>query len=128
MNSLKRETTIAKRKPDPFSFPATVCFRIFSSVSFSEAEPARSEAEGCFCGGISSLLKNSDSSAATKLFTFELRRSLLQKRRRAFLLVFGRATHAKQQCLKIKALSQSHLHAFVNRFHRILHGQRSVRD
>ena len=57
MNSLKRETTIPKRKPDPFSFPATVCFRIFSSVSFSVAEPARSEAEGCFCGGISSLLK-----------------------------------------------------------------------
>lgn len=57
MNSLKRETTIPKRKPDPFSFPATVCFRIFSSLSFSVAEPARSEAEGCFCGGISSLLK-----------------------------------------------------------------------
>jgi hypothetical protein len=57
MNSLKRETTIPKRKPDPFSSPATVRFRLFSSLSFSVAEPARNEAEGCFCGGISSLLK-----------------------------------------------------------------------
>jgi hypothetical protein len=50
MNSLKRETTIAKRRPDPFSFPATVCFRIFFSVSFSVTL--------CLCGEISSVLEN----------------------------------------------------------------------
>ena len=56
----------------------------------------------------------------------ELRRPLLQKRGRAFFLVFRRAANAEQRRFQEEAFRQGHSHAFVDRFHSVLNRQRRV--
>src|SRR5581483_3021772 len=56
----------------------------------------------------------------------ELRSALLQKRRCPLFFVFGGAAKTKERCFKIEPFGQGHLHSLIDRFHRELHGQRSV--
>src|SRR5690348_3521905 len=55
-------------------------------------------------------------SKATELFSFKLRRPLLQKRLGSFVLIFRCARRAKQYGFQIQPLSQRHFHAFIHRF------------
>src|SRR5580698_5348173 len=63
-----------------------------------------------------------------ELLPLKRRRTLLEKRCSPFFLIFGRATKSKQSRFQKQALGQSHLHPLVDRLHRVLHCQRSIRD
>src|SRR5437870_6481174 len=120
MNSLNRETTIPKRKPEASSFPTSVFLRIFSSVI--------SSVPLCLCGEMCFIRENPRKPVAKKLLALELCHTFLQKRRRTFLLIFRRARNAEQNRFQIQPFRQLHLRAFIYRFHRILHSQRRVSD
>src|ERR1700682_391206 len=130
MNALKRDTTIAKRFPDELRPPA----KPRSSGSARSSEPSFLLSvflvTQCLRAGfaLTTLCLCAPCGKALDLLPLERRRPLLQKCRRTFLLIFGRATYAEQHGLKIEALGQSHLHTLIHRFHCILNGQRSVRN
>src|SRR5262249_45445793 len=57
----------------------------------------------------------------------ELWRALLQKRLRAFLLVFRSGTESEERGFQRQAFSQASLHPSVHRIERVLHRDRGVR-
>ena len=61
------------------------------------------------------------------LLPLKLRRSLLQKRARPFLLIFRRARHRKQRRLQEQSLGERHLHTFIHGLHAIADRQRRIR-
>src|SRR5450631_4515263 len=126
INALNRATTMANRLPVASSFPSSArnsasgtrsTFNLYSSV-ISVSSVINSDVNPC----------DPRESVATKLLSLKRRRPLLQKRRSPFLLILCSAAHAKQHRLQVESLGQSHLHPFVDGLHRILHGQRSIRN
>src|SRR6266581_699826 len=108
---LKRLTTTPKRKPAALKPPS-----IFPGCNFSAiANPHRSRTQS-----FTSLLH------LLPLFPFELRRPLLQKRRRAFTLVFRRAYQAEQRRFQEKSFFLWHLDSTLDRFHGVFHRKRRV--
>src|ERR1700674_1085936 len=62
------------------------------------------------------------------LLSLELRLPLLQKCLCSFAHVFRRARQSKQRCFEKQSLFLRHLHAPLDRFHDVFHGERRVRD
>src|SRR5438270_103035 len=147
MNALKRLTTMPKRCPAALSEPCVdrrealgLSILIFLAMRLCKTHPERSEgALSTFTLSAETTLQRRRSHRAPsrkrrardvikKLFSFERRRPLLQKRRGSLFLVFRGAGDGKERGFKEQAFGQGHLHPLVHRFQRVLHRQRRVGD
>src|SRR5260370_39191635 len=115
MKALKRETTIANRRPAALSPP-------------SIAGIAGSEGCSIFIFSFVFLSVTRRLGGEFALLSLKLSRSLLQESRCPFRLILGSTANAKQSSLQKRPFGQSHLHPLINRLHSVLHRQRSVRD
>ena len=92
--------------------------RVSSCNHFFSVQPL------CLCGSLRSEINHRDREnteiAQRRPFkkspTLELRRSLFEKRSRAFLLVFGSSAKAKERSFESQALSLARLQTFIHCF------------
>src|SRR6202163_4736016 len=115
MKALNRETTIAKRLPSALRPP-------------SIAASAGSRGSSIFIFSFVVLSVTRRLGGEFALLALEFRRPLLQKRRRPFLLILGRAADAKQSSLQIEPGAERHLHPLVHCPNSVVPRQRSIRD
>src|SRR5258708_6011681 len=108
MKLLKRLTTTPKRKPAALKPPSILPGCNFSAIVIRTVP----------CSDPLPHLLH--------LFTFKLRRPLLQKRRRAFTLVLRRTDQAEQGRLQKKPFLLWHLDSPFDRFHGVFHCERRV--
>src|ERR1700675_2087722 len=116
MKALNRETTMANRRPAALSPPSMAgtagsggrSIFIFPFVVLSVPQfdkHTRIVVETRLAASPAACKEDGASPVSTLdccLLAFELRRPLLQKRRRPFRLILGSATNAKQSSLQIK--------------------------
>src|SRR5208283_4029053 len=107
MKALKRETTIANLFPAPLSPPSIAGIAASEGCSifiFSFVDSLRASVVNRLLIFDRPITRWPDD-----LFPLKHRRTLLQKCRSPFLLVFGRAAYPKQRSLQKQPLRQSHL-------------------